>query len=177
MSSRFANRLKRIHGFHAKHDAHRTKAEQLADKVTQFTGTVTFLSINAVWFVVWIIINLNAIPGIKAFDPFPFALLTMAVSLEAIFLSIFVLISQNRDARIADLRQEIDLQINMIAEEEITKMMQMIGAIYKTLEHKATKDPEIEEMMKPLNIDQIEKRLEKEYDEIKKEHKSNPHHS
>src|SRR5262245_44390190 len=169
MSSRFANRLKRIHGFHAKHDAHRTKAEALADKVIQFTGTVVFLLINAVWFIVWIIINLNIFPGIKAFDPFPFALLTMIVSLEAIFLSIFVLISQNRDAKIADLRQEIDLQINMIAEEEITKMMQMIGAIYKTLEHKSAKDPEIAEMMKPLNIDEIEKKLEKEYDDIKKE--------
>ena len=169
MSSRFANRLKRIHSFHAKHDATRTKAEATADKVTHFTGTVAFLVINAVWFLVWIIVNMNLFPGIKAFDPFPFALLTMIVSLEAIFLSIFVLISQNRDAKIADLRQEIDLQINMIAEEEITKMMQMLGAIYKTLEHKSAKDPEIAEMMKPLNIDEIEKKLEKEYDEIKKE--------
>jgi uncharacterized membrane protein len=168
MSSRFANRLKRIRGFHAKHDARRTAAEVIADKVTQFTGTVTFLLINAVWFFVWILVNLNLFPSIKAFDPFPFALLTMIVSLEAIFLSIFVLISQNRDAKIADLRQEIDLQINMISEEEITKIMQMLAAIYKKVEKKEERDPEILEMMKPLNIDEIEKRLETEYDEIKK---------
>jgi uncharacterized membrane protein len=168
MSSRFANRLKRIRGFHAKHDARRTHAEVIADKVTQFTGTVAFLVINAVWFFTWIVINLNLFPSIKAFDPFPFALLTMIVSLEAIFLSIFVLISQNRDAKIADLRQEIDLQINMIAEEEITKIMQMLAAIYKKVERKEERDPEILEMMKPLNIDEIEKRLETEYDEIKK---------
>lgn len=171
MSSRFSRRLKRIHGYQAKHDLRKTSAERLADKVTDFTGSVPFLVINAVWFVVWIFINFNLIPSIKAFDPFPFALLTMIVSLEAIFLSIFVLISQNRQSKIADLRQEIDLQINMIAEEEITKMMQMIGAIYKTLEHKSARDPEVEEMMKPLNIDEIEKRLEKEYDDLKKETK------
>ena len=169
MSSRFARRLKRIHGYQAKHNLRKTRAEKIADKVTDFTGSVAFLVINGIWFVVWIFMNLNLIPSIKAFDPFPFALLTMIVSLEAIFLSIFVLISQNRQSKIADLRQEIDLQINMISEEEITKMMQMIGAIYKSLEHKSAKDPEIEEMMKPLNIDEIEKRLEKEYDDLKKE--------
>ena len=169
MSSRFKRRWKRIHGYQAKHNLHKTKAERLADQVTEFTGSVAFLVINAVWFVVWILFNLNLIPGIKAFDPFPFALLTMIVSLEAIFLSIFVLISQNRQSKIADLRQEIDLQINMIAEEEITKVMQMIAAIYKQIGHKEERDPEILEMMKPLNIDEIEARLEKEYDEIKKE--------
>lgn len=169
MSSRFKRRLKRIHGYQAKHNLHKTKAERLADQVTDFTGSVAFLLINALWFLVWILINLNLIPGMKAFDPFPFALLTMIVSLEAIFLSIFVLISQNRQSKIADLRQEIDLQINMIAEEEITKVMQMLATIYKQIGHKEERDPEILEMMKPLNIDEIEARLEKEYDEIKKE--------
>ncbi|MCI0444340.1 DUF1003 domain-containing protein, partial [bacterium] len=126
MSSRFKRRLKRIHGYQAKHNLHKTKAEKVDDQVTDFTGSVAFLVINSLWFIVWIVINLNLIPGIKAFDPFPFALLTMTVSLEAIFLSIFVLITQNRQSKIADLRQEIDLQINMIAEEEITKVMQML---------------------------------------------------
>jgi uncharacterized membrane protein len=169
MSSRFKRRLKRIHGYQAKHNLHKTKAERLADQVTEFTGSVAFLVINAVWFLVWILINLNLFPGVKAFDPFPFALLTMIVSLEAIFLSIFVLISQNRQSKIADLRQEVDLQINMISEEEITKVMQMLAAIYKLIGHKEERDPEILEMMKPLNIDEIEERLEKEYSEIKKE--------
>ena len=169
MSSRFKRRLKRIHGYQAKHNLHKTKAERLADQVTEFTGSVAFLVINAVWFLVWILINLNLFPGVKAFDPFPFALLTMIVSLEAIFLSIFVLISQNRQSKIADLRQEVDLQINMISEEEITKVMQMLAAIYKLIGHKEERDPEILEMMKPLNIDEIEERLEKEYNEIKKE--------
>lgn len=171
MSSRFSRRLNRIHGYQAKHNLRKTKAERLADKVTDFTGSVGFLIINAVWFIVWIFINLNLIPSIKAFDPFPFALLTMIVSLEAIFLSIFVLISQNRQSKIADLRQEIDLQVNMISEEEITKVMQMLSAIYKKVGHKEEKDPEILEMMKPLNIDEIEERLEKEYDDLKKEAK------
>jgi uncharacterized membrane protein len=171
MSSRFTRRLNRIHGYQAKHNLRKTTAERLADKVTDFTGSVAFLVGNAIWFLVWIVINLNVMPSIKAFDPFPFSLLTMIVSLEAIFLSIFVLISQNRQSKIADLRQEIDLQINMIAEEEITKIMQMLAAIYKQVGHKEEKDPEILEMMKPLNIDEIEERLEKEYDNLKKETK------
>jgi uncharacterized membrane protein len=171
MSSRFSRRLDRIHGYQAKHNLRKTSAERIADKVTDFTGSVAFLVINALWFLVWIVINLNLFPSIKAFDPFPFSFLTMIVSLEAIFLSIFVLVSQNRQSKIADLRQEIDLQINMISEEEITKVMQMLAAIYKKVGHKEERDPEILEMMKPLNIDEIEERLEKEYDEVKKETK------
>jgi uncharacterized membrane protein len=92
------------------------------------------------------------------------------VSLEAIFLAIFVLISQNRQARIADLRQETDLRINTVAEEEITKIMQMLSALYQTIKKDAKEDPEIAEMMKPLDLDEIEERLEKEYEEHQKEH-------
>jgi uncharacterized membrane protein len=94
----------------------------------------------------------------------------MIVSLEAIFLSIFVLISQNRQAKIADLRQEIDFYVNTVAEEEITKVMQMLSAIYRFLKKDAKVDTEIAEMMKPLDLNEIEARLEKEYEEHEKSH-------
>jgi uncharacterized membrane protein len=168
--SRYAQRLERFHSFQAKHFQRRTKSEKIADRVTAFGGSVKFLIGNAVWFFVWLVINLGAIPGIKPFDPFPFVLLTTIVSLEAIFLAIFVLISQNKQAKIADLRQETDLRINTVAEEEITKIMQMCSAIYKTLKKDAKEDPETAEMMKPLDLEEIEERLEKEYEEHQKEH-------
>ncbi len=165
MASRYTQRLKRFHSFQAKHNQRMTASEKVADRVTAISGSIGFLIANVLWFFSWIIINVGFFPGIKPFDPFPFPLLTTAVSLEAIFLAIFVLISQNRQAKIADLRQEIDLQINMVSEEEITKIMQMCSAIYRTLKKDAKEDPEIAEMMKPLDIEEIEERLEKEYDE------------
>lgn len=88
-------------------------------------GSMTFLGIDLVWFLVWIILNRGFMPDLKPFDQFPFGLLTMSVSLEVIFLSRIVLISQNHSAKIDDLREEIELQINTIAEEEITKMMEL----------------------------------------------------
>jgi uncharacterized membrane protein len=170
MASRYEQRLKRFHSFQAKHLRRRSNAEKFADRVNAFAGSIQFLSINAIWFFVWVIVNLNVIPGLEAFDPFPFALLTMIVSLEAIFLSIFVLISQNRESKIADLRQEIDFYVNTVAEEEITKVMQMLSAIYRVVKKDAKIDHEIAEMMKPLNLEEIEARLEKEYDDHKTQH-------
>src|SRR5688572_11004757 len=111
-----------IKSFKAKADAKRTGAEKFADLLTQKFGSVLFLGLNAMWFAVWMVWNTGLIPGLQAFDPFPFGLLTMTVSLEAIFLAIIVLISQNREAKVNELREEVDLQINMIAEEEITKL-------------------------------------------------------
>src|SRR4051812_26070860 len=82
-----------VQSFRAKADAKRTLSDKFADKLTSKFGTVLFLCLNALWFFIWIVINTNLIPGVKAFDPFPFGLLTMVVSLEAIFLAIIVLIS------------------------------------------------------------------------------------
>ncbi len=92
------------------------------------------------------------------------------MSLEAIFLAIFVLISQNKQAKIADLRQEIDLHVNTVAEEEITKIMHMCSHYLSYFTKDAKEDPEVAEMMKPLDLVKIEKQIEKEYEEHKKEH-------
>src|SRR5262245_11448291 len=89
--------------------------ERAADVLTRFSGSMAFVVFQAIWFGVWILLNLGW-AGISQFDAFPFGLLTLAVSLEAIFLSTFVLISQNRASVIADNRAELDLQINLLAE-------------------------------------------------------------
>ena len=150
-----------IQSYRAKADAKRTLSDKFADKLTSKFGTVTFLSINALWFFVWIVINMDLVPGIAPFDPFPFGLLTMIVSLEAIFLAIIVLISQNRAAKVAELRDEIDLQINSIAETEITKILVLMGLL---LEKNGIEvdDPEIADMVRPVKSHDIEAILEKQ---------------
>ena len=114
-------------------------------------------------------INLDVIPAIKVFDPYPFNFLTMTVSLEAIFLAIFVLMSQNRESKTADLRQEFDVQVNIIAEREITKVIHMLAYIMNYLNISYEKDAELRQMMRPLNIDEIREQLEHQIGTVKKQ--------
>ena len=136
-------------------DDRRTLGEKFADGIVLWFGTFSFCVLHAVFFGVWVSANLGKIQAIPIFDPYPFNLLTMTVSLEAIFLSVFVLINQNRASKIADLRQEIDLQVNMIAEQEITKVIHLVSYLMKHMEVPMEKDPELKRMMKPLNHEQI----------------------
>lgn len=104
----------------------RSAAERLSDFITQFTGSIGFVVFHIVLFAFWLVVNLNFIPNIIAvFDPFPFGILTLIVSSEGVFLSIFILISQNRITRQADRRAHLDLQINLLTEREITLMLRM----------------------------------------------------
>lgn len=107
----------------------RTATDRVADGIARFTGSFAFFAINIVWYAVWIVLNTVPRPNFRPFDPFPFTFLTLMVSLEAIFLSIFVLSSQNRMARQADQRAHLDLQINMLSEQETTKTLRMLQAI------------------------------------------------
>ena len=97
-----------------------TTLEKIADIIAEFSGSITFLVLNAVWFFVWIV--WNVVPRIPHFDPYPFGFLTMVVSLEAIFLSIFVLVSQNRQAEKDRLRADSEYEVNLKAELEITQL-------------------------------------------------------
>jgi len=98
----------------------RTSGEKVADFFVSFMGSMPFLVFHIVWFAAWFIINLNLIPGIAPFDPFPFGILTLIVSSEGVFLAIFILISQNRMARQSDKRAHLDLQVNILTEQEMT---------------------------------------------------------
>jgi len=109
--------------------ATRSVGEKIGDAASRLIGSMPFVLFHLVWFAAWIALNLGAIPGIKPFDEFPFGLLTLVVSLEAIFLSLFLLISQNRMTRQADKRSHLDLQINLLAEAETTKILRMLEQI------------------------------------------------
>jgi uncharacterized membrane protein len=151
-----------IKSLKAKANAKRTIFEKFADLSTSAAGSLTFLALNFIWFLGWILVNTNSIPGIQAFDQFPFGLLTMIVSLEAIVLAILVLISQNRAAKIDDIREEIDLQVNVTAEQEITKMLTLLTILLKKNGVDLSSDKGLAEMLKPINTDKLEKALEKE---------------
>ena len=151
-----------IQSFKSKMDQSRSWNDKFADFLTESFGTMKFLLFNVVLFAFWIIINLNFIPSIHAFDPYPFNFLTMVVSLEAIVLSIIVLMSQNRASYIADLREEIDLRINVRAEEEITRILNILDEIHDHIGLPPEDDAELKEMKKKTNIDDIEDAIRKE---------------
>jgi len=107
--------------------ARRSRADRMAAFVARFCGSMTFVWLHALLFALWL--ALNAWPGLRHFDPYPFTFLTLVVSLEAIFLSAFILISQNYELRISDRRNQLDLQINLLTEQENTKMLQLLEKI------------------------------------------------
>ena len=143
----------------AQRAAQRSLIEAIADSLNFFASSTPFLVLHALWFLVWILWNTGHF-GLKPFDPFPFGLLTMVVSLEAIFLSIFVLMAQRRESAIAELREEISLQVSLRLEEEVTKTLQLVAGLYTRLGHKMSEDEELGEMLQPLDVAAIEKELQ-----------------
>jgi len=99
------------------------REERIADQITMFSGSMLFVYLHVAWFTVWIVLNVT----IMRFDPFPFGLLTLIVSLEAIFLSTFVLLSQNREASRQDLRSEIDFETNVLSEVWLEAVADKLG--------------------------------------------------
>jgi uncharacterized membrane protein len=157
-------RRKAIKSFKAKADAKRTATEKFADLLTAKFGTITFLALNFIWFTVWITINTGNFFGVREFDPFPFGLLTMIVSLEAIGLAIVVLISQNREARISELREEIELQLNTVSEGEVTKLINLMALLLEKQGVDISNDPELKRMLKPMDSAEMIRQLEEELD-------------
>lgn len=157
-----STRRKIFHSIKAKANARRTNVEKMADFMTDFFGSSFFLFANLFFFVFWILINLGVFSSIAPFDPYPFNLLTNIVSLEAIFLAIFVLISQNRTSKIDDLREEIHLQLNIISEKEVTKLIKMLSILLEKQGVDLSKDSELKEMLMPVSEEEIEKEVEKE---------------
>ncbi len=154
-----------VRSFEAKMGERRTGAERIADYFTKLFGSMNFLVFNLVWFLIWIVWNSGIIPGIIIFDPFPFVLLITIVSLEAICLAVLVLISQNRSAKIDKLRAEVDLQINLIAEQEITKVISLLSVLLEKHGINVKEDPEIQKMLRKVNLWELEKKLERQLEE------------
>jgi uncharacterized membrane protein len=112
----------------------RSRAERISDWVARTAASGPVMLAHVIWFAGWITLNLGWVPGVSPFDPFPFPFLTMTVSLEAIFLALFVLASQNRLARQTDQRSHLDLQIDLLAEREMTAVLQLLRDIATHLE-------------------------------------------
>ncbi len=158
-----ANSRQFFRSFEAEALKNRSSLTKLADGLTAWCGSTHFLVLNTLIFIVWIVVNINIIPGVVAVDPFPFGLLTMVVSLEAIFLSIFVLITQNRSSYTSTIRDEVQLQVNLIAEQEITKILQILAEM-KNHMGLQTADPELTRMIKKINELKIQQQIASEID-------------
>lgn len=142
----------------AQHSANRTSMEILADRMIGVASATPFLVIHALLFVAWIVWNIPGVP-LPHFDPYPYGMLTTIVSLEAIFLSIFVLMTQSRESKIGELREELTLQVNLRVEEEITKTLHLVAGLYSRLGLKLADDPELKAMLEPLDPKRIEEDL------------------
>ena len=119
--------------------------EKIAEAITRFTGSLRFVYLHMLLFGAWVAVNLNVIPGVRPFDP-TFVILATWASVEAIFLSTFVLISQNRAAAAADKRADLDLQISLLAEHEITKLVQLNLELAEHLGLRTANDPAMEDV-------------------------------
>ena len=130
-------------------DSQRGRADHIADAISRFVGSMMFVYLHVIWFGAWILMG-TVLPKPWRFDPFPFTFLTFVVSLEAIFLSTFILISQNHEERLANRRNHLDLQINLLSEQENSQILKMLESIQSHLQ--IEKDPEaaaLEEAARP----------------------------
>ncbi len=134
--------------------------EHIADKVTAFAGSSPFIILHVLWFGGWIVMNSRIISGITPFDPFPFSFLTLVVSLEAIFLTLLVLMSQNRMTKEADKRAHLDLQINMLAEQETTMILRMVQKITRHLGLEEEMDNSIKDLSEATDINSVAKKID-----------------
>jgi uncharacterized membrane protein len=112
----------------------RDRQTRVADAITGFAGSMRSVYTHATFLAVWLVCNAGLAPGVRPWDPFPFVMLAMIASVEAIFLSTFVLISQNRMAALSSRRDELDVQISLLAEHEITRVIQMLDATMRHLQ-------------------------------------------
>lgn len=152
--------VERIRGWERWSKRQRTFAERLAETVAGFCGHLTFVWIHAVFFAAWIGWNTLA-P--HRFDPYPFTFLTLCVSLEAIFLSAFILIAQNHEMRLTERRTQLDLQINLLSEQENTKMLVLLQALARKLGALEHDDPEIAALAEAVRPETISQEIEAAY--------------
>ena len=140
-------------------DFNRSFGDKLALAITNAFGNMIFLCICLIVFAIWIFWNVGYIPFLKPFDPYPFSMLTMIVSLFAIILSVAVLISQNREGKMESIRQQIEFEVNVQAENEITKVLEMLHEIQKKMGINIEKDHVLEEMKETLDIQKLHEKL------------------
>jgi uncharacterized membrane protein len=159
LSSVLARNIQTLNERRQQEEAEATIQERTAEAITRFTGSMPFVYLHLAFFGFWIVANLGWIPGVPIWDE-SFVVLAMWASVEAIFLSTFVLISQNRMAAAADKRADLDLQISLLAEHEVTKLAALVSAIAQRLGVRTDVDAEVGEIMQDVApeavLDEIE---------------------
>jgi uncharacterized membrane protein len=159
LSSALRNNIEALRERREQEKRNASKEEKLADAITAFTGSMRFVYLHLIIYGGWIAWNL--IPGIPHFDP-TFVILAMAASVEAIFLSTFVLISQNRAQAATDKRDDLDLHINLLAEHELTRLIEMVSAIAQKLEVRTGAEHEVAEITKDVAPEVVLKEIEQQ---------------
>jgi uncharacterized membrane protein len=139
----------------------RTLSERAGDAVAGFAGSLVFVMIQALLVLGWILVNARGVPGIPPFDPYPFSLLGLMVAVEAVVLSSFILMRQNRMTKRAERRDHLNLQLDLIAEKEVTKLLQMVRALCAHLElNQIAEDQELKEFTKATSVETLTQRID-----------------
>jgi uncharacterized membrane protein len=136
-------------------------ADRMAAAIAHFCGSMSFVWIHVAGFAAWI--AYNALPWFPHFDPYPFTFLTLVVSLEAIFLSTFILISQSYDMRVTERRNQLDLQINLLAEQENTKILQILERIAKKVGAHLSDDPQVRALEEATRPESLVRQIEEAF--------------
>ena len=148
-----------IHRLESVAQKHLGTLDCIASAVSRFCGSSLFLMVHIVFFSGWI--GANTWPGSFHWDPYPFTFLTLVVSLEAIFLSAFILISQNQAANVSERRNQLDLQINLLTEQENTKMLRLLDGIAKKLGVESEDDPTLQVLEQATRPDKLAEQIER----------------
>jgi uncharacterized membrane protein len=133
-------------------------ADRTASFVARFCGSIHFVWIHAAVFGAWILVN--SVPGVSHWDPYPYTFLTMWASMESIFIASFILIAQNYAMRVSERRAQLDLQVNLLAEQETTKTLKMLDAIARHVGAQVGNDPEVAALAEATRIDSLARQIE-----------------
>ncbi|MGI8508716.1 MAG: DUF1003 domain-containing protein [Gemmatimonadaceae bacterium] len=158
----------------AEEERARSREERIADVVTTFAGSMRFVYLHLAIFGAWITVNLGRVPGVPKFDP-SFVILAMFASVEAIFLSTFVLITQNRMSELAGTRADLDLQISLLSEHELTRVVRLVAAIGNRLGLEEARDPELDELGRDVDPEAVLKQIEVRSEEFERSRDEKAH--
>ena len=159
MSSALERNIQALELRRQREEVEATIEERIAEAITRFTGSMLFVYLHLVFFGFWIVANLGWVPGVPSWDP-SFVVLAMMASVEAIFLSTFVLISQNRMSAAADKRADLDLHISLLAEHEVTKLVSLVSAIADRMGVETQVDTELDEIKRDVAPEAVLDKIE-----------------
>ena len=138
-------------------------ADRTASVVGRVCGSIHFVWIHALAFGTWIAVN--AIPGLPHWDPYPFTLLTLWASMESIFIASFIMIAQNYAMRLSERRDQLELQVNLLAEQEATKTLQLLESVARHLGVQKEEDPEVTALAEATRLDALARQIDETHEE------------